>query len=115
MMEKLIETLPNLGIGVVALLVLGGGVYMMAVTMLKSIATFKEEMDSAREERERNQAVFMEFVQSNNHKVTELVQASTRAISEGSEAIRQSSVYISKATEALTIYNDRLRGLSGKL
>lgn len=114
MIEQFIETLPQLGIGVVALVVLGGGVYMMAAMMLKSIDTFKVELDAAREERERNQAVFMEFVQSNNHKVTELVLASTRAISEGSEAIRQSSVYISKATEALTIYNDRMRGLSGK-
>lgn len=115
MAEQLIQILPQLGIGVVALLILAGGLYVAAGAMMKSINTFKEEIDAARQERERNQAVFMEFVQSNNHKVTELVEASTRAIVEGSEAIRQSSVYIGKATEALTIYNDRLRGLSGKL
>ena len=109
MEETLLKILPQLSIGVVALIVLGGTIYVSSRFIGGLIATFRNELDEARREREKNNSVFMEFVQSNNHKVTELVEASTRAVVEGSEAIRQSSVYIGKATEALTIYNERAR------
>lgn len=109
MLENLVNELPQLGIGVVAMLVLLAVLYFAGRYALESVKAFRSELDEARKEREKNQAVFMEFVQSNNHKVTELVEASTRAIVEGSEAIRQSSVYIAEATKALTVYNDRMR------
>lgn len=102
MIESFLEVLPELGIGVVAV---GALVYVVNILSRRH----REEMDEARSERQENHKSFMEFIQSNNHTVTSLVKESTEAIKESRVAIVESGHFIRKSTEALTIYNDRMR------
>ncbi len=102
MESVILSVLPQLSIGVVAVLAL---VYTVNILSKRH----REEMDEAREERKLNHQSFMEFIQSNNHTVTDLVKESTEAIKESRMAIVESGNFIKKSTEALTIYNDRMR------
>lgn len=55
---------------------------------------------------------FTEFVQSNNHKVTDLVVTSTKAIQESTNAIKESTAVIKEASILISstsrLLNDKL-------
>lgn len=73
MFEQLLTILPNLSIGVVAILAL---VYIVSM--------FEKH-------RKEEQAVFMEYVNTNNHKFTDLVVKSISAIEGASKSIEKNT------------------------
>lgn len=64
---NLIPKIAELGIGIFALAVIGYILYSF-------IKAHKEELDSSRQEREKNQAWFMEYVNTNNHQKEEMIK-----------------------------------------
>lgn len=78
-----LEILPNLGVGVTAVVVL-----YMAFSM------FVKAMNS-------REKAFREYVQTNNHRVTELVVEATQAIKESTTVIKESSKAIQISTETI--------------
>jgi len=88
MEEAVITALPQLGIAGAAILAL--------------VYTVKYLTDANRSEREVNQRAFREFVESNNHKVTDLVLESTIAI-------KESSKFIGEATTAMKNFSEDFR------
>lgn len=83
MEEIVLKSLPQLGVGVVAVLA------VIYIVRLHS------------KERETNQKVFMEYVESHNHQVTELVVGSTKAIQEASENIKESTEIMKRLSERM--------------
>jgi len=73
MEDALLQAIPQVGVGVAAVIAI---VYIVR---------------SHSAERQDNQKAFMEFVNTNNHKTTELVLASTEAIKESTIAIKNSA------------------------
>lgn len=73
MEELFLKSLPQLGVGVVAVLAI---VYISKLNA---------------KERGSNQKAFMEYVENHNHQVTKLVVESTKAIGEASEHIKEST------------------------
>lgn len=90
MESKLLEVLPNLGVGIATVVVL----YLVFRIFIEAL--------NKREEAFRN------YVTENNHKITELVIQSTLAIKESSEAIKKSGQFIQSATEAMREVRDHL-------
>ena len=84
------EVLSNLGIGVVAI-----------IAIIYIVNTHAKERNQERVSRQEQHKVFMEFVSSNNHKVTDLVRESTAAIVASSKNIEESTNMIKRVCELL--------------
>ena len=101
MIEQLINILPNLSIGAVSIL----AVIAIAYLFLKAGKENSERHRISMHERDER---FFDFVQSNNHKVTDLVIEATNAVKESSKAIQESSKFIQEATGAMKEMRDHL-------
>lgn len=76
------------------------GVTVIFVVILLS-KEHRKELGNLREERKETQKSFMEFVQNNNHRVTDLVQESTKAIQSSEDAIRETGRSIQENTTSI--------------
>lgn len=95
MEEALIKIFPQLGVASASIAAL------VVVTKLH-ITSQQELMKAHLEERTENQRVYREFVESNNHKMTDLIVSS-------SESINQSTQFMKVAVDTLGDLRDELR------
>ena len=101
MIEELIKTLPQLSVGAVSIL----AVIVIAYLFLKYT---KETSDSHQVSMKERDDKFFDFVQSNNHKVTDLVVSATEQMKESTKAIQESSKFIQEATGTMKEVRDHL-------
>ncbi len=87
-----LEKIAQLGAAVLAIVVLGGILYYL-------ITKGTQELRELREERQKNQAWFMEFVNENNHQKEELITKHTEVMVETKESIKQNTETIKYLTE----------------
>lgn len=92
--ELLSGSITELGVGASAIFAI---VYLVKIFTANS----RDLMKSEREERIRNQDAFVNFVNSNNHKMTEHVQASTSALLETRKAIESHTDIVKELTKAI--------------
>ncbi len=93
-MEQLLKILPNLSVPVVSIL---------AIIFLVKYLT-----DRHSEERKQHETVFMNFVESNNHKVTDLVIESTLAIKKNTEFVEIAAQNLKESTEIIKEFHGEL-------
>lgn len=84
----------ELGIGIFAVGVISYILYVF-------IKSHKDELNSSRIEREKNQEWFMQYVNENNHQKAEMIKEHTEAVVQTKESIKQHTEAIKALTEAI--------------
>lgn len=84
----------EIGIGIAGLIILGYILY----TFIKSHV---KELEESRKERQESHRVLMNYVESNNHQKTEMIEKHTQAMVVVGEAIKSHTQIIEKLAEKL--------------